>query len=373
MTRARERLALVGSVRGLEERAADWLAECGEAGDLADGGSPLAWLGPVLARHPAVARELAGLAGSSEPPEGPAPFPVRVVLYPAASHAAAPPGAERPPAAGAALSDPAPADPAGEVATVRARLDAEAAWRYPHEAAASLPAKASVGELAGRGGAAGDGEEPAVDLAPESPASVRLALPRFAAAGRPPDAAETGAATHVLLRHLDLAGPCDRHAISRCLEDLVDRELLEPRLARAVDALALERALDRPLGRRLRAAAPGGVRREVPFALRLPATEVASAAPRAEWVLVQGVVDALLVAPDGLVLVDYKTDRVAGETDRARVLARHRAQLALYARAVAAAWGRPVREAWLCLLAAGRDEPVPLPDRLPDPQPLGGP
>ena len=168
---------------------------------------------------------------------------------------------------------------------------------------------------------------------------------------------EVGSATHLVLRHLDLAGPCDAAAVAACAADLVARELLEPALAPVVDTAAMARLLTGDVGLRLRAAArEGRLRREVPFAMRLSAAEVHGVEAPDEWVLVQGVIDALVVEDDGLLLVDYKTDR----GDVTAAAERYRRQLGLYARAAASAWKRPVREAWLCFLAAGRDVAVTL-------------
>jgi ATP-dependent helicase/nuclease subunit A len=252
------------------------------------------------------------------------------------------------------------------------RLDAEDAWRYPFAAATRLVAKATVGELAERVAGEPDGdEEPAEPTDEPSAAGGRRPAagfdrPRFAA-GHDPTPWEVGSAAHLALRHLDLRGPCDQGAVSACLLALQDREMLEPNAARAVDTAALAAFLRSPLGVRLRrAAAAGTLRREVPFSLRIDARDAAGAdglGARAagEWTLVQGVVDALALEPDGIVVVDFKTDHVAGEAGVAPLLARYGAQVGLYARAASGAYGRPVREAWLAFLAAGLQVPVPVP------------
>ena len=83
------------------------------------------------------------------------------------------------------------------------------------------------------------------------------------------------------------------------------------------------------------------VLREYAFITALPAGAVLAAqgqapeemppAVRGEQVLVQGIADILLVFPDHLELLDYKTDR--GKTE-AEFLAAYRPQLNLYALAV---------------------------------------
>jgi ATP-dependent exoDNAse (exonuclease V) beta subunit len=57
-----------------------------------------------------------------------------------------------------------------------------------------------------------------------------------------------------------------------------------------------------------------------------------------DQVLVEGVVDFAFETTDGWVVVDFKTDRAAGE-----LLAQYRRQVSFYADAIARASGRPAR------------------------------
>jgi ATP-dependent exoDNAse (exonuclease V) beta subunit (contains helicase and exonuclease domains) len=60
-----------------------------------------------------------------------------------------------------------------------------------------------------------------------------------------------------------------------------------------------------------------------------------------EPVLLQGVADCVLEEADGLVLIDYKTDRVkTGE----ELAGRYAEQLGFYAEALEKTFGKPVRE-----------------------------
>jgi ATP-dependent helicase/nuclease subunit A len=70
--------------------------------------------------------------------------------------------------------------------------------------------------------------------------------------------------------------------------------------------------------------------------------EVPVGAP-VDGAVVEGFIDLLYEGPDGLVVVDYKTDRVDDEQLDA-LLAKYRVQGATYAVALEAALGRPVAE-----------------------------
>ena len=63
-----------------------------------------------------------------------------------------------------------------------------------------------------------------------------------------------------------------------------------------------------------------------------------------EKIFIQGVVDCLFADGDGLVLVDYKTDRVKEGRELA---GKYATQLRLYAQAVEAILQKPVKETYL--------------------------
>jgi len=126
-----------------------------------------------------------------------------------------------------------------------------------------------------------------------------------------------------------------------------------------------------PLGRRA-IERPGAVSRELPVTSSRPAREFlfggAAGGPpspgsggqagcatnlEGEFVLVQGMVDAVIDEGDFAVVIDYKTDRIGGREDVERLKRLYAPQLAAYAEAVARAWGIVVPEAYLVFLNAG--------------------
>ena len=74
-------------------------------------------------------------------------------------------------------------------------------------------------------------------------------------------------------------------------------------------------------------------------------------ATQEESVLVQGIIDALLVEEDGLVLVDYKTDRVG--LSRGEILQKYKNQIFYYAQAAQRIFHLPVKERYIYLLENG--------------------
>lgn len=222
------------------------------------------------------------------------------------------------------------------------------AWRYPFSAAAALPAKAAVSDLARRMGAAA-AEPPAFDP------------PRFLPAGAPEaaaalTAAERGTAVHAVLAGLPLV-PMEEVDVRAHVEALVRAGRLTAAQAAAVPCAALSWLTRTPLYGRM--AASVRVERELPFSHAVPAAALFGAAAGAEPVLLQGVIDCCFLTDAGWVLVDYKTDRVPPGEPAARQAAAHAPQLRLYAGALAQLTGLPVAERLVVLLSARAIEPVP--------------
>jgi len=65
-------------------------------------------------------------------------------------------------------------------------------------------------------------------------------------------------------------------------------------------------------------------------------------AAEVDGVLLEGFVDLLVRSPDGLVVVDYKTDAIASDADLDTAVRRYSIQGAAYALALEAALGEPV-------------------------------
>ncbi len=160
--------------------------------------------------------------------------------------------------------------------------------------------------------------------------------------------AERGTAYHRLLSLLPFAEMGPEADISGILPGVLE-ELVrtgafsdrEKELVRLQDICAF---LESPLGVRARAAAAGGkLKREQQFVIGLPAREVGDW-DSDELVVIQGIIDAFFEEEDGLVLYDYKTDRVDTPEE---LRERYSVQLDFYERALAQITGKPVKERYL--------------------------
>lgn len=103
--------------------------------------------------------------------------------------------------------------------------------------------------------------------------------------------------------------------------------------------------INSPIGMRMKTANQKGLlSREKQFVMQIPAQMVDEHYEGKELVLVQGMIDAYFEEEDGLVLVDYKTDRVKKEEE---LVKRYKVQVELYKQALEQAMGIRVKGMYL--------------------------
>jgi ATP-dependent helicase/nuclease subunit A len=185
------------------------------------------------------------------------------------------------------------------------------------------------------------------------------------AAGEALTPVERGRIAHAFLQHLELAGPLDGEGLRAQAARLAAEGRLGADAPASIDAVPFDGIaafFASPLGRRL-AARPGSVSRELPFTRWARLRELAHLGARIDGadperlVTVQGVIDCVLDEGDRITLIDYKSDAHKDETDIRRLSERYALQLELYADALRAAWNlAEVPETYLVFLRSGHAE-----------------
>lgn len=235
-------------------------------------------------------------------------------------------------------------------ASYRELLEERLGWDYPWAEEARIPAKVSVSELKEQRFEEEQGrqlyEEP--EVVPYVPAFMEG--DRQTASG----GARRGTAYHRVMECLDYGAWQQGLSCRRQIRRLAERGKLSAEEAAMLRPEDFEQFLESPLGLRMgEAARRGRLRREQPFFLCVPAGEVDSQWEKSsETVLIQGVVDAYFSEEDGLVLVDYKTDR-ADSLDGRELAEKYRVQLVYYAEALERLTGQKVREKWIYSFSLG--------------------
>jgi len=233
------------------------------------------------------------------------------------------------------------------------KLNTTLSWKYPFIAATNQTAKSSVTAL--RRQAADELEDEAEQVFPER----RFVRPaRREAPVRTPhlSAAETGLAHHKFLQHLALESADEVAALKSEAARLKREKVLSADECAALDLEAVAAFWRSDPGRRVRTRA-ANVRRELAFTAKFGPQELAGIVgtkPETglenEFVVVQGVADLVVLLPEEIWLVDFKTDEI--RTDELPLKIRsYTPQLKLYARALAKIYSRPVTACWLHFLS----------------------
>lgn len=154
-----------------------------------------------------------------------------------------------------------------------------------------------------------------------------------------------GTAMHRFMECIDYGALAENFAFSevvRQLEELRTRGRISDETAALVERKKVWYFLQTDLARRIMQAHNNGeLYREQPFVMGIPAREADPAIDSDELVLVQGIIDLYFEEDGELVLLDYKTDAVK---EAGQLIDRYRTQMDLYARALAAATGKEVRQ-----------------------------
>ncbi len=158
-----------------------------------------------------------------------------------------------------------------------------------------------------------------------------------------------GTLMHSVMQKLRLDGAMDKADIEGQLDAFAADGTLTEEERRAVRIRPIAKFFAAPLGIRMKAAKWRW--REQSFSLLIPASEMDARASEQDEIFVQGVIDAFFEDADGrMVLLDYKTDQ--GTTPE-QIKNRYRPQLELYARAIRTITGKEVDETYIYRLSDG--------------------
>ncbi|MGC9258500.1 MAG: UvrD-helicase domain-containing protein [Phycisphaerae bacterium] len=364
MTRARDQLVLVGRAG---QSAVDKWNRAAVPSHSSDGNRraalkpakcPLDWLGPIFTQYHSAAHA--------------APLLVLHITQEDQLANNLTTGREVPPSApagdhGAASSAAATSTRTADMAAICNRMTQP----YLYAQFTHLPAVTTVSRL--KSPPTDDPESPALAM-DAAVASTPLKLVAESSGAR------TGLVMHSVLQRLDLTRKVTIDSLIAASADMVTGGFLTAEERRLVDHDALLWFFATPLGQRLQVAAVKAtkehqLRRELSFLWSIPAAQAARAidptqqsaesadslfAPgrltqgaTTDQTLIRGTIDALLIEPDGVEVIDYKTD--AAEFIELRLPAYQR-QVGYYAGAASAILHRPVRQTALIFFAARRIE-----------------
>ncbi len=212
---------------------------------------------------------------------------------------------------------------------------------YGHEAATTAPSKLTATQLKGRAADAEAAEETRAIAPP-----FRFVRPRFEQKTKL-TGAERGTAIHLAMQYLDYSRCTSLTGVQSELTRLLQQHRLTPEQVQAVEPEKLLLFFQSELGRRVLASQ--SVVREFKFSIledaRMYVPELSG-----EQMLLQGVTDCCIIEPDGLVILDFKSDYVTRETMPLRA-EHYRGQLDAYSRALSRIFRKPVKQRILYFFA----------------------
>lgn len=241
------------------------------------------------------------------------------------------------------------------VKEIRRLLKRQTEFSYRYEKEAELPVKVTVSELkrlhpeeSEEETGAWSGQVKHIVRAEETEDSY----PEFLKEKKKLSGSDRGTLYHRVLELLPLANRMTKKEIT----EFLDRLEADGKLSREERMTVLPGKIygfvQSELGKRMQHAAQAGkLHREQPFVFGIPACEVYPESETEELLLVQGIMDAYFEEEDGLVLVDYKTDFIKEDAEK-ELSAKYRVQLQYYRKALEKLKHKPVKEVWIYSLYA---------------------
>lgn len=210
-------------------------------------------------------------------------------------------------------------------------------YQYPHFAATTAPSKQTATQKKGR-----RKDQEAAEYVPEPKVELfRARRPSFVEKSIP--GKEYGNAHHAAMQYLCFQACTDREHTAQEIRRLVEEGFLSPEQGEMVDAGTIAAFFQTDVGQRIQSGAQ--VLREFKFTI-LEDAEQWDDQLEGEKILLQGVVDCAIVDSDGIVILDFKTDRVTEDT-AFQCAERYREQIQIYARAMERIFQRPVKACYL--------------------------
>ena len=227
-----------------------------------------------------------------------------------------------------------------------AEIERRLSFRYAYESGVAAPSKMSVSEVKRLYWREIMGAGDVSDYFTHKP---EFEMPEFMQSGAEQSGAERGIIFHKTLEHLDISMPAAN--LPQFLIELESRGILQPGEIDCVNISQLADFLASPIAHRMRHAVK--IHKELNFTIGINPALIDTNLHNAESeMMLHGVIDCIIEEEDGIVILDYKTDRIpsAGLEFAAN---QYRGQMILYKMAAQKVFGKDVKEMILWFFAAG--------------------
>lgn len=219
----------------------------------------------------------------------------------------------------------------------REKLEEEFSYVYPYRSVENMKLKFTVSELKKQ---QMSGEENGEPLYKEE--EVLPLLPKKLQEREELQGAARGTAYHKLLELLDFRVYYEKKSLEDAVEMLWKNQRISEEMYRSIRISDLFTFLQTDVAKRMHQAAVSGMlHKEQPFVLGVDASTIYPEETSEETLLIQGIIDVWFEEEDGLVVLDYKTDRVR---KREELKEKYNIQLDYYGQALERITGKAVKE-----------------------------
>ena len=218
-------------------------------------------------------------------------------------------------------------------------------YEYPYEAEGAIPAKLTVSEIKRMQNE--DIEESEMLLKEKETEEI---VPFFMQETKEElKGAAKGTLYHRVWENLDYDKIDTKEQIGEQLKNILTAEE-----QKSIWVPDFNRFAKSPLAGRMKAAAQREqFYREQPFVIAMPANQIREEYETEEEILVQGIIDAYFEEEDGLVLVDYKTDKVQKGQEK-ELIEKYKVQMQYYKKALEMITDREVKEIYIYSTGIGK-------------------
>ncbi len=179
-------------------------------------------------------------------------------------------------------------------------------WRYPYEKVAPIKAKQTVTSL--------------VQQADQfAGADFNFAFEPFEILADRTDSLVIGSATHLVIQNIDLNKTVSEIAIRQVVTSLSEKGYITKPASKKINISSILRFFESGLGKLL-LENKNSVMKEWPFTYAALAADLYPDLknPGDEKVIIQGIIDMLVKTPDGIVIIDFKTDHISSSQTQQR-------------------------------------------------------
>ena len=226
------------------------------------------------------------------------------------------------------------------------RIKAGIGFSYGHESSVSAPSKQTATQLKGRF------KDQEIIADAQRPHSHRFRKARFAE--NTVDRTEFGNAMHSVMQYIRYDACVDVEGVRREIQRLAAEQYISREHAQIADAKKIAALFSSDIGKKLVTA--NNLMREFKFSI-LEKAESFIPGTDGDEILLQGVVDCAVIEPDGITIIDYKTDRITA-SNLSQKVSTYSLQVQIYAKALQRIFELPVKECWLYFFSTDQFVPV---------------